>query len=147
MKHRLGFTLIELLVVISIIGILAAFSYVSFLNSQLSARDTQRRSDINQYKIALEQYANNNNGAYRVYNSGWANLATQICSTIGMSICPTDPVTPNIYRYISDASGTEYKMYARLESATNTYWIVCSAGKSGSWQSASAPAANTTCEI
>jgi prepilin-type N-terminal cleavage/methylation domain-containing protein len=65
-KFRRGFTLIELLVVISIIGILAALSLASFTTSQKQARDTERKSDLSQYRSSLESYANIKNGLFPV---------------------------------------------------------------------------------
>jgi len=59
-----GFTLIELLIVISIIGILAAMVTISFMNTQRQARDTQRKSDLSQYRNALEAFASKNNGLF-----------------------------------------------------------------------------------
>lgn len=130
-----GFTLIELLVVISIIGILAAFSYVSFLSSQMTARDTQRRSDLNQYKIKLEIYANGVGvGNYPTGYTTAAVIGSSLCTTLTMSPCLADPLTGTgyDYYYADDAadSGSTYKMFAKLESAAG-YWEVCSEGKSG----------------
>ena len=61
---RKGFTLIELLVVISIIGVLAGMSLVSYSTAQKQARDTERRSDLAQYRNGLANYAANNSGLY-----------------------------------------------------------------------------------
>jgi len=62
-----GFTLIELLVVISIIGILAALGIASYSRAEKNTRDTQRMSDLGQYRIALENYASANNMTYPIY--------------------------------------------------------------------------------
>jgi prepilin-type N-terminal cleavage/methylation domain-containing protein len=118
-----GFTLIELIVVIAIIGLLAAFSTASYMSSLASGRDTQRRSDINQYRIKIEAYANTNNGSYPVAGPG---AATSICGTIGMMTCLDDPVTPNNYRFIGTA--TAYKLYVALESQKTYSWEICSSG-------------------
>jgi len=53
-----GFTLIELLVVMAIVGLLASVVMVSFPTAQRSARDTERKSDLNVIRQALEQYWN-----------------------------------------------------------------------------------------
>jgi len=146
-----GFTLIELLVVISIIGILAALSLVSFTGSQKQARDTQRKSDLKQYQTALEGYANKSNGFYPSRsNLTISSTSTTLCTDLGLTGCPVDPKDPALaYKYWSDgggtgsATGTLYVLWATLENTTG-YWVVCSSGKVGS--SASAPS-SSACPI
>ena len=58
-----AFTLIELLVVISIIGLLATLSVISFNSARIKSRDTKRLADVKRVQIALESYYNNV-GAY-----------------------------------------------------------------------------------
>ncbi|HUV43040.1 MAG TPA: type II secretion system protein [Patescibacteria group bacterium] len=126
-----GFTLIELLVVISIIGILASLTFVSYSGAQKQTRDTQRRSDLSQYRNGLENYAASNNGLYPVHTSkydvaGFCGSGADLDEFI--SDCPTDPTTGKKYYYISDLQGTAYILYADLETAG--WWYVCSSGKS-----------------
>lgn len=52
-----GFTLIELLVVISIIGILATMLMINLNIANKKARDSQRKSDLNQIYTAIEAFA------------------------------------------------------------------------------------------
>jgi len=137
-----GFTLIELLVVISIIGILAAMATISYTSAQKQARDTNRKSDLTQYRSSLETYANKNNGLYPSYPSRISPYPT-LCAPLGLgSTCPEDPKNSvddtYYYSYISDGSGagastaTQYVLWAKLESISpTTYWVVCSNGKSG----------------
>ncbi len=135
-KTRRGFTLIELLVVISIIGILAGMTMVSYTTAQRQARDTERRSDLAQYRNGLANFAVGNDGLFPVrttlYNASsfcGAELAEFI------SACPADPIGTDDYLYLSDADGTEYILYADLE--TTGWWYVCSSGISA--ESASQP--------
>jgi len=127
--QNLGFTLIELLVVISIIGILASLALASYSGAQKQTRDTQRKSDLNQYRNALENYAAANNG---VYPSGSGQVNT-ICSTAlypnFMASCPDDPLSSQHYFYASNSERTKYVLYADLETAG--YWYVCSTGNTG----------------
>ena len=127
-----GFTLIELLVVISIIGILASLTLVSYTGAQKQTRDTQRRSDLNQYRNALESYASSNNGLYPANISSMANLcgSGKPLDTKFMASCPADPIGGTYtYGFFSSATGDSFVIYAGLE--TGGYWEVCSEGKSG----------------
>jgi len=130
-RKNLGFTLIELLVVISIIGILASLTLVSYNSAQKQSRDTQRRSDLSQYRNALETYASNNNGNYPIHSAEY-NVAG-FCGAGGdlvgyISVCPTDPIETNQYSYLSDATGSKFILYGDLETAG--WWYVCSTGQS-----------------
>lgn len=141
-----GFTLIELLIVISIIGILAALITVSFVASQRQARDTQRKSDLAQYRTALEAFANANNGLYPFAGGNGLTPMSTVCSaalTTYIASCPTDPsASGRAYYYrsyngtgnVGDATTTKYFMYvwgSGLESDNTKTWAVCSNGKSG----------------
>lgn len=53
-KVKHSFTLIELLITITIIGILASLTLVSYSGTQQKARDAVRKSDLAQVKRALE---------------------------------------------------------------------------------------------
>jgi len=129
-NFKKGFTLIELLVVISIIGILASLTLVSYTGAQKQTRDTQRRSDLSQYRNSLESYAASNNGVYPVAAAG---ALTSVCG-IGKALekfiasCPADPIgTTYVYKYWSN--GTDFTLWGGLE--TGSFWKVCSNGKSG----------------
>ncbi|PIV00759.1 hypothetical protein COS55_03030 [Candidatus Shapirobacteria bacterium CG03_land_8_20_14_0_80_40_19] len=138
-KLTKGFTLIELLVVISIIGILASLALTSYGGAQKQARDTQRRSDLGQYRNGLEAYAASNNGLYPVHAAAYDTsgfCGGGVLSSY-LSSCPPDPITTNTYYYISDAGGTKFILYANLE--TDYYWYVCSTGKSDKTVTDTAP--------
>jgi prepilin-type N-terminal cleavage/methylation domain-containing protein len=134
-----GFTLIELMVVISIIGILAAIATVSYSAAQKQARDTQRKSDLDQYRSALESFANTNNGLYpgeKTAVSVGTVSSGGLCDDLNLATCPSDPKTSYNYMYQSDGSSTggtavatRYALWATLENVTG-YWIVCSNGTS-----------------
>lgn len=133
--------MIELLIVVAVLGVLVSIALFSFTNQQKSARDAQRRSDLQQYRIALENYANANNSAYPIQTSTVA-VGTVLCRannaplTTFMSGCPEDPIynsggNVNIYyRYQSDSNGTKYVLWANLEKTSNN-WVVCSGGQAG----------------
>ncbi len=140
-----GFTLIELLVVISIIGILASLTLVSYSGAQKQTRDTQRKSDLAQLRNGLENYASANNG---LYPAGLNNV-NALCSVLVSSFissCVSDPLVPTYnYGFFSSVDGTSYVIYAKLETAgSNNYWEVCSNGKSGK---VSGQPNDSTCDI
>lgn len=134
--------MIELLVVISIIGVLASIVLVSFTSSQKQARDTQRKSDIKQYQLSTEAYANKSNGLYPRRNAT-VSADTTLCTDLGLTSCPSDPREAKDasfdYKYQSDgsasdgtAAATRYVIWGKIENVTaTTYWIVCSNGKTG----------------
>lgn len=132
-QSRMGFTLIELLVVISVIGILASFGFSRFILAEKQARDAMRKSDLNQYRVALENFAAANNLTYPVPSCGSvANLcATNNFQTIYLSGgCLQDPrAEVSTYQYCSSSTGSQYAVWATLESGG--YFEACSNGKSG----------------
>jgi prepilin-type N-terminal cleavage/methylation domain-containing protein len=139
-----GFTLIELLVVISIIGLLVSFGAARYLTAEKGARDARRKSDLNQYRTALESYANANGSVYPEA-CGHVNDTSSLCDgdfkTDYLSgACLQDPTragTTSDYYYCSNAS--QYALWAKLEGADNTYYLVCSNGRTGNLVSENAP--------
>jgi prepilin-type N-terminal cleavage/methylation domain-containing protein len=124
-----GFSLIELLVVISIIAILAGLTLTATGTYRKNARDTQRKSDLQQYRVALEAYATNNNQIYPINSSGFASAClTALTGYFGGGVCPTDPGTSQ-YKYTSNSTGDVYLLYGKLE--TGGYWEICSNGMVG----------------
>jgi len=131
-----GFTLIELLVVISIIGILASLTFVSYSGAQKQTRDTERRSDLAQYRNGLANYAAANNGLYPDNTSDDVKIddGSPLCLILSpdfISSCPPDPTNSGDYTYnfFGSSTGVEYLLWAKLE--TGGYWEVCSDGRSG----------------
>lgn len=139
-----GFTLIEILVVISIIAIIVAFSMFGLQGTFEESRNTQRKSDMDQYKIALENYSNNTNGLYPSYTTEPMDLAT-VCSSNDLAdFCPEDPDDTGVsYQYISDGDGsgnataTFYAIWADIEGEDDS-WQLCSDGRVGYAESAPA---------
>lgn len=160
--HNKGFTLIELLVVISVLGILAAVALVSFTGSQKQARDVRRKSDVKQYQLALENFANKGNSLYPLRNPGaqGVSAANTLCGDLGLTGCPQDPryIKDNTfdYRYQSNGVGstgaqaaTIYVLWGKLENVptgTTKYWVVCTNGKSGELTGTISPV-NGVCPI
>lgn len=151
MKSRgrsFGFTLIELLVTITIIAILAALALTSYSAAQKAARDTRRKSDLEQYKNSLFSYATDHSGTYpgTVGGYNWVNASggkdantdgifyagvltpTYIASLI-LPIDTGDSTSLDVYRYFLSDDGTRWGLYTGLEASG--YWEICSAGRTG----------------
>jgi len=129
-----AFTLIELLVVISIIAILAGFGTARYLTAEKQARDTQRKSDLNQYRLALENYASANNTLYPVVCGNVSSLcafggAPNFQTTYLAGACLQDPRASASVYYHYCSNGSQYALWAILE--TGGYYEVCSNGRSG----------------
>lgn len=141
-NRRRGFTLIELLVSISIISVLISLALVSYGGAQKQTRDTQRKSDLSQYRNGLQAYAaaHGNKWPYSGASGANVNLATNTCTTYlsaegHMSACPADPGTTTYY-YSSNGSAAgataiQYIMFVATESPSGNCWEVCSDGRSG----------------
>lgn len=110
-----GFTMIELLVVISIIVLLITIGLTSFSTAQKKGRDAKRKSDLRDFKNALEQYYS---ACGLVYPTPGASIHTPvICTSPSIAILPTIP---------SDPRGTPY--YCPTPVATkcsNSQFTVC----------------------
>lgn len=107
-----GFTLLEILIVVTILGILLTVLYLSLLGNTAKARDARRKSDLNKLKVKMEDY-NNENGKYPT------NLDPTLChQQFGKyGDLPCDPINNGEfrYKYVTDARGSMYKIYTRLE--------------------------------
>ena len=57
-----GFTLIEVVIVLAIAGLIFIIVFLAVSQAQASRRDTQRKSDADRLRAAVNQYASNNNG-------------------------------------------------------------------------------------
>lgn len=135
MKKK-GFSLIELLIVIAIMAILGSLALSAFSTARKQGRDTTRKGDLAQYKVALEQYYTANN-SYPTTGGAVHNSETSVGSVFTTSgplssfmggNPPRGLSIPNKkYYYASD--GTTYYLQADLE--VGTCWEICANGRSG----------------
>ncbi len=93
--RRSAFTLIELLLVIALIGILSSFGVYGYQSSQIKARDTQRKSDLDAIKKGLEAFNNDTAGAAKYPSTITASLVQGNY----MQNLPADPKTKSNYIY------------------------------------------------
>lgn len=128
-RNDRGFTLIELLVVIAIIAVLAALVLAALSSAQKGSRDSKRKSDLNQYKTSLAQYASDRSGNF-VSSGGAVNidstggplsvLKPDYYTAAGFA---TDPKSGQNYTYNS-AGDTKFGICATLERKSNTMFLV-----------------------
>lgn len=120
MKKRSGFALLELLVVMGIIGLLVPFGFGSIKVQTERARDFRRKSDLQDIKIAMEQY-------YSAANAFPATIpfcgeSFQYKSDLLLREFPCDPLTRAPYTYLTDSliEYQWYKVYTHLERHDDT---------------------------
>jgi type II secretion system protein G len=98
-----GFTLIELLVVISIISLLSSVILASLTSARSKARDAQRKLDLHNLALAINNYYSTNGYLPRNAN-GWCTYITHPSYTAAFSgdlipgylpKLPTDPKNAN----------------------------------------------------
>ena len=90
-KIKKGFTLIELLTVVAIIGILAGIIMTSLGAARAKSRDAKRIGDLNNIKLALETYYNDN-GMYPIDIYATSGTApTGGLAPTYISVMPYDP--------------------------------------------------------
>lgn len=99
-QSKFGFSLIELLVVIAIIGLLSTLSVLAINSARVKARDTKRKADLRNIKVALELYYNDN-GVYPPAGSCTYGSNCYVYSTAGnnwipalASYMPKQPLDP-----------------------------------------------------
>lgn len=118
-------------------AILGSIALTSFTTIRKQARDQQRKTELNQYKTALEAYYADNN-AYPLYagspavsnqNQGIFDSSSVLIRTyLGSSVMQGVNAADNyLYYYISDS--VNYKLWGKVE--INDYFEICSNGKSG----------------
>ncbi len=83
-SNKPGFTLVELLVVISIISVLAGLILVNVAGVRERAADARRKSDLRQFKTALQLYHND----FQSYPIGDGGLDG--CGDGGVNACGTE---------------------------------------------------------
>lgn len=126
-KFQRAFTLVELLVVLAIIGILIGLSAVAYQGTKKSARDGQRRADLEQIRSGLEIYRTDCAGyPVATYTTNWPSQiigdgSSTSCATTNVYLnVPADPLSPiRYYRYAS-SDGITYELCASLENGSGS---------------------------
>jgi len=114
-----GFTLIELIVVIAIIAVLAGLVIIRIGSSSLDARNSKRRSDLNQIKAAIEKAKITgtvvNTTGCAAFPCG-RPLSDAVFTASGSSSLPSTFLSNDAYP-TNPYNGTPYRL--RLETATD----------------------------
>jgi general secretion pathway protein G len=132
-----GFTLIELMIVISIIAVLTGVVGGNYLTSRLRARDSERKSSMEQIGKALEIYYNDY-GKYPGSDDGritpheavgsdqlgnpvnWGQTFIDNNNTVYMKQLPSDVQYPSRqYYYEVDENNLKYRLYGRIENVND----------------------------
>jgi prepilin-type N-terminal cleavage/methylation domain-containing protein len=126
-----AFTLIELLVVIAIIGIIAAIIVVSLGDAQDSARDAQRKVDVNQISksIMIKKVNTSGDSIPEVTCQIGNDCTPEVMDFLGNASVLEDPSDGKYYTYSSD--GNQYIVSSVLSDGAN-YCFNSSTGSYGS---------------
>lgn len=144
LRLRKGFTIVELLIVIAILSVLSSLVMITFPGAGKGARDSRRRQELGQYRVALENYANKSGGIYPDRPSNVKpNTLCGVGQPLGNVPCPLDPKDGASgvcvggtcqYQYRTSGGGVDYTLWARLEkpvSTTAPCFVIHSNGVSG----------------
>ena len=123
--------MIELLVAVAIIAILSGVAVTSYRGVQARARDSQRKNDLNQLKIALSTYYNAQVPAKYIASAtattltGSDSVSTALAGTYIRAV-PMDPKNTGVYLYKYSSSTTiggvadqAFKLTASLENTND----------------------------
>lgn len=113
-----GFSIVELTVVIAVLGILTTIVIISYNGFQERTRDSERKSDIAQLRIALDKYYADNSQYPGVCASDDTACSTQALETELSPYINSIPIDPKF----DDASASRYE-YTRGGTSGNAYGI------------------------
>lgn len=124
MKNTQAFTLVELIVVITILVILSLVAYISYSDSIISARDSERMNDIEKLQIDLKSHKQKE-GAYptpaspvNITNSGTMVYQGALTSSVASNVLqniPKDPRSGNWYWYGTTTNRQQFQIALTLE--------------------------------
>lgn len=115
-RHQNGFTMIELLTVVAVIAVLIVSFLFLMRGQQAKAHDAKRKDDLEDIRIAFEDYFNDN-ACYPpttiLDNCGSKDLDPYLNEV------PCDPVSNDPYVYEPVANCAGYRAFAVLDNKTD----------------------------
>ncbi len=106
-----GFTMIELLIVVAILAMISIISMFAIMKYFQQSRDAIRKTHIEKFRIALEEYF----ADYQRYPPVEVFLDCDGPALAPyLTKMPCDPVTNEPYHYVTDVRRQKYSLYARL---------------------------------
>lgn len=131
-NKKTAFTLVELIVTITILAILGTIGFVSFQDYTVSARDTQRGSDLRTLETGLLSWLTRKSGVpmpdqtkgvITTYASGSSNpiayqgyVGSDVIRAAAFNGTATDPSSGRPYTYSVNAALTKFQLLALTES-------------------------------
>lgn len=124
-----AFTLIELLVVVSVLGVLVAVILPNLVGVRARARDSAKKNDLRQIKVALRMYYND----FQSYPPDDDNGNIVACGGDGTLTCPNDDdsmaigdqvymkemIASDKFDYVQMKQGEDFLLLAPLENASD----------------------------
>lgn len=116
--------MVELIIVVTILVILATIWFLSFWNYPSQARDSVRKTDLENIKKALEIYKIKEWWYILPWNwedstefQGWVDwfITEEIAEKLKISKVPTDPLNGNYYKYSVSKTSDSYKIEVDFE--------------------------------
>lgn len=127
-----AFTLIELLVVIAVLGVLIAVILPNLIGVRARARDSARKNDLRQLKIAMRMYYNDHqlypedDGNGSILACGEAEGEAELCPNQDGSFAKGEVVymkelpASDQFFYAQQANGEDFLLFTILESPSDT---------------------------
>lgn len=107
-----AFTMIEIMIVLALIATLAMLFYFAMVKYFLMSRDSVRKTHLEKYRVALEEYFTDN-GKYppasMLSNCGSGDFQPYLPNVY------CDPLTNEPYKYVVNLQRTQYNMYVQLD--------------------------------
>jgi prepilin-type N-terminal cleavage/methylation domain-containing protein len=127
-KSKKGFTLIELVVVMAIIAVLAALMVAAISAARKQADSTQRMGNTKTLETAIETFSSKNGGKYPNTTQVTASdvsaagglMAFLQTTNGGNALSGAITGVDSLYKYVGNAGGTSYVMYACSSNTTAT---------------------------